>query len=92
MKFEVGDIIRCKKKYSPYYGRTDMFVLCCVVRYIERRRVYRSGKRGSRIMTQWNVSVKIIQGYDKGSIYPVFDFHFRKATEADKKHFALMSL
>jgi hypothetical protein len=90
VKFKVGDIVRCKKKFSSIYRGAGMDALCKVITVpslIEKR----------RILDEYPLNVEVlIIGHKRaefiGGRYRVYDFHFRRATERDRKQFLLYAL
>jgi len=92
-RFKVGDVVRCKKKYSGLYNWAGMDALCKVVALIKEPRSFdRYGLDGKRKRMVENIRVKIIahkrEGED-GQTQEVYDFHFKKADRRDEETFIL---
>lgn len=96
-RFKVGDVVRCKKKYSGLYNWAGMDALCKVVALIKEPRSFdRYGLDGKRKRMVENIRVKIIahkrEGEDSsyvGQTQEVYDFHFKKADRRDEETFIL---
>jgi len=96
-RFKVGDVVRCKKKYSGLYNWAGMDALCKVVAFIPVKTSWLFNcVDGIRKRMVENIRVKIIahkrEGEDSsyvGQTQEVYDFHFKKADRRDEETFIL---
>jgi ribosomal protein S8 len=92
-KFQVGDVVRCRRKFSCLYPITNINALCKIVEYFDDTRRYYYSLSISVPVIKTNIKIVVImskEGYC--GTFDVCDAHFRKATEKDKKEFMLFAL
>jgi hypothetical protein len=97
-RFRVGDVVRCKKKFSGLYNVSNMDALCKVIALIKEPRGYTTYVDGKRKRMCENVRIKIIAHKKEGregeevlvgKIAEVYDFHFKRADKRDEDTFIL---
>jgi len=93
-RFKIGDVVRCKKKYSSIYSHTNMLGLFKVVGYLANPEKFYGYKQGWSKSYHSNMIVEVVAHKTelKGSRYKVYDFHYRRANKADEQSFLLISL
>lgn len=95
MKFNIGDMVRCKKKYSGLYSEVNMDALCKVLSYDKRALNgyrYYSYVGGKRKKMCNNLRVKIVAHKKEqyvGMVFVVYDYHFKRMTKRDENTFLL---
>lgn len=98
MRFQVGDLVRCKKKFSRFQREpVNMNGLCRVFSIMEKpqnRTIY-DERQNKYLRAKINIVVEVVahvKDGQKNGHWDVWDYHFRRANEKDRQQFILYSL